>query len=211
MHNRNRVAGMHLRDAASPVPVRVYWPGEDQLAPLLVFCAAGAGAGADASCRALSSAAGLVVLSVRCDVTDGHHGTVVLEWAAEHGAELTADPARLLVAGEGAGAVAAAAVVLAAAGRGWPAVTRQVLIDPGTIGWPAAAGLPAATVVTVPGRPGGDGGRYAGRLRSARVPVREVRCSAPDLTSGKALAAVARSIRVSLADESWPPATSCDV
>jgi acetyl esterase/lipase len=58
---------------------------------------------------------------VRC-AADAHHGMTVLEWAAEHAAELGADPGRLLVAGQGSGGAVAAAVESQARAAGWPAV-----------------------------------------------------------------------------------------
>ena len=131
MH-RNRIADLQLRGNTSPLPVRVYWPGRPvtRPVPLLVFCRVGAGAGAvaeadrvaDAACQRLSQGAGLVVLSVCCEsgVPDG---TAVLEWAAEHAAEIGADPGRLLVAGDGAGDAVAAAVASEALAAGWPSVT----------------------------------------------------------------------------------------
>jgi acetyl esterase len=126
---RNRVADMQLRGNTRPLPVRVYWPGQAAgPAPVLVFCIVGAGA--ETTCRRLSAEAGLVVLSVACDMAGRRDGTVVLEWAAEHAGELGGDPERLLVAGEGAGAMVAAAVALEARQQGWPAVTQLVLTDP---------------------------------------------------------------------------------
>jgi acetyl esterase len=135
--HRNRIADLQLRGNTRPLAVRVYWPSQptSDLAPLLVFCMAGAGA--EASCQSLSSEAGLVVLSVDCiadaDVADPHDGTAVLEWAAEHAAELGADPGRLLVAGQEAGAAVAAAVALKAGEQGWPVLTQLLLINPGSI------------------------------------------------------------------------------
>jgi alpha/beta hydrolase fold len=69
-----------------------------------VFCIVGAGAGpqAEATCPGLSEDPGLVVLAVSC-LAGAQDGTTVLEWAAEHAAQLGADPGRLLVAGQGAG------------------------------------------------------------------------------------------------------------
>ena len=131
--SRNRIADLQLRGSTSALPVRVYWPGQvtSQPAPLLVFCIVGAGAdawssgfgvpGADASCRGLSEDHGLVVLAVPC-LTGAQDGTTVLEWAAEHAAELGADPGRLLVAGQGTGGAIAAAVASQARAAGWPAV-----------------------------------------------------------------------------------------
>jgi hypothetical protein len=196
--SRNRIADLQLRGNTSPLPVRVYWPGQAaaQPVPLLVFCVVGAGTeawsggpGAEASCRGLSEDVGLVVLSVSCDPPDAQSGTYVLEWAAEHAAELGGDPARLLVGGQGAGGSAAARAALDARGQGWPPIIRQVLIGAspvapgpvaqgpvaqGPVAQRAVAGVAPATVVTVRHQPGGDGGRYAARLCQAGVEVDEL-------------------------------------
>jgi acetyl esterase len=122
---RNRIADLQLRGSTSLLPVRVYWPGQaaSQPVPLLVFCIVGAGARAEAeqTCRRLSEDYGLLVLGVHC-LAGAHDGMTVLEWAAEHAAELGADPARLLVAGQGAGGAVATAVVSQARAAGWPEV-----------------------------------------------------------------------------------------
>jgi acetyl esterase/lipase len=123
--SRNRTADLQLRGNTSPLPVRVYWPAQaaSQPVPLLVFCIAGAGAGsrAAATCRRLSEDPGLVVLAVSC-LTGAPDGTTVLEWAAEHAAELGADPRRLLVSGQGTGGAVAAEVASQARAAEWPAV-----------------------------------------------------------------------------------------
>jgi acetyl esterase/lipase len=219
--HRNRIADMQLRGNTRPLPVRVYWPGQPtpDPAPLLVFCIAGTGA--ETSCRTLSSAAGLVVLSVD-DSASGpaggpaggpHDGTIVLEWAGEHAAELSADPRRLLVAGEDAGAAVAATVALEICEQGWPLLTRQVLINPGPISGPVVAGIAPATIVTVQGHPHGD--RYAARLRQAGITVDELHYSVDDLATGRMLADLGQALRRTLAepiarpgDESARPGTS---
>ena len=119
---RNRIADLQLRGNTSPLPVRVYWPAQamSQPVPVLVFCMVGAGA--EESCRGLSEDGGLIVLAVSCGPADSGPGTQVLEWAAEHAAELGGDPGRLLVGGQGAGSAAAAAVASQARAAGWPAV-----------------------------------------------------------------------------------------
>jgi acetyl esterase len=121
--SRNRIADLQLRGSTSALPVRVYWPGQvmSQPAPILVFCIVGTGAGAEETCRNLSEDHGLLVLAVRCPA-GVRDGMTVLEWAAEHAAELGADPGRLLVAGIGAGGGVAAAVESQARAAGWPAV-----------------------------------------------------------------------------------------
>ena len=123
--SRNRIADLQLRGNTSPLPVRVYWPAQaaSQPVPVLVFCVVGAGAGpqTEATCRGLSEDQGLLVLAVFC-LAGGQDGTTVLEWAAEHAAELGADSGRLLVAGQDAGGAVAAAVAARARAAGWPAV-----------------------------------------------------------------------------------------
>lgn len=123
--SRNRIADLQLRGNTTPLPVRVYWPGQtaSRPGPLLVFCTVGAGAGAraEATCRSLSEDPGLVVLAVSC-LTGAQDGTTVLEWAAEHAHELGADPGRLIVGGQGAGGAVAAAVASQARAARWPAV-----------------------------------------------------------------------------------------
>jgi acetyl esterase len=121
--SRNRIADLRLRGSTSPLPVRVYWPGQvaSQPVPLLVFCTVGAGAGAQETCRGLSQDRGLLVLAVSCPA-GAQDAMTVLEWAAEHAAELGADPGRLLVAGQGAGSAVATEVAAQARAAGWPEV-----------------------------------------------------------------------------------------
>jgi acetyl esterase len=123
--SRNRIADLQLRGNTSSLPVRVYWPGQavSQPVPLLVFCIVGAGTGsqAEATCLGLSEDPGLLVLAVSC-LAGARDGMTVLEWAAEHAAELGADSGRLIVAGQGAGGAVAAAVASQAEAAGWPVV-----------------------------------------------------------------------------------------
>ena len=184
--SRNRIADLQLRGNTSPLPVRVYWPAQaaSQPVPVLVFCVVGTGAeawpgglgvpGAEAPCRGLSENPGLTVLSVACDPADPRAGTQVLEWAAEHAAELGGDPGRLLVGGQDAGGAAAAEVALGARAHGWPPIARQVLISASPVARRSVAGVAPATVVTIRHHRGGDGGRYAARLRRAGVDVDEL-------------------------------------
>ena len=53
-----------------------------------------------------------------------------LVWTAEHAEELGIDPERILIAGASAGGGLAAGAALMARGRGFPALTHQVLICP---------------------------------------------------------------------------------
>ena len=98
-------------------------------------------------------------------------GTEVAAWAADHAAELGADPARLIVAGHGDGARIAVAIALGARDEGWPPLAHQVLYAPRLGPLPDVLdGLAPATIVSAGDD---DGPAYAARLRGAGVPVGE--------------------------------------
>lgn len=179
--DRPAAATMRLRVASGLARARVHWPAAaDAVAvpALLVFLHATPDDG-DALCRGLCSQAGIVVLSACCPGDPClRDATAVVGWAADHAAELEADPGRLLVAGEGSGGGLAAAVALRARARGWPSLTRQLLILPRLLPLrtPSLAGVAPAMVITDGHDPGcGDGRRYAAWLRQAGVPVDELR------------------------------------
>lgn len=177
MLRADRHAVLQLRGA----PSHVTWPPATERPPALAVLLAPDEAAADPLRRALAVDARCVVLSV--DVPGA--GPEVAAWAADHAAELGADPARLVVAGHAEGARAAVAVVLGARAEGWPPITRQVLVAPRLGPLPATcAGLPPATVVG-----GGDGPAYAAGLRAAGVAVRE--WDAADLREAVAAAGAA--------------------
>jgi acetyl esterase len=164
----HRVADLHLRGAAGRIRLRARWPAptDARTAPalLVLFHSGGSRLG-----QWLCAAAGVVVLAASCPVAF-QDAVTTTEWAADHAAELGADPARLLVAGEGAGGRLAAAVALHARDHEWPPLTRQVLIRPvldTQLLAESVAGAAPATLVA--------GRRYAARFRRAGVPVEEVR------------------------------------
>jgi acetyl esterase len=190
-----RTADVQLRGLAGPLWTRVAWPGPGGSGPspalLVCFPAAGPVAGdADPLSRELCARGGVVVLALSSPVTPEtpvqaalQDATTVLEWAADHAAELDADPGRLLVAGDGPGGGIAAATALHARDQHWPALARQLLVFPDFPAGPASplraptlAGVAAATVVTADDDPAAtDGRRYAARLREDGVQVKEVR------------------------------------
>ena len=100
-----------------------------------------------------------------------------LGWAAEHARELGADPEKLVVGGQLAGAALAARLAVDARDSGWPVVSRQMLVRPefsDSCPVPSeVAGTPPATIVTTGSRRD-DGSRYAATLRDAGVEVREL-------------------------------------
>jgi acetyl esterase len=144
-----RVADVQLRGPAGPLPARAYWPvaSGPHVAPALLVLFPGDGEApdvlerADALCRGVCSYVGVVVLSVTYRSAtpwfDGaalEDATAAVHWAADHAAQLDADPGRLMVAGTGVGGDIAAAVALRASDDGWPAIERQVLIRPELVG-----------------------------------------------------------------------------
>ena len=171
---------LRLRGAGQSVRVRVAWPEPATGIPaLLVF------PGEDLErVDELSARAGVVVLS-----PDDHLGAAAatLEWAGEHAAQLGADGGRLAVGG---GALAAA-LALRARDQGWPALARQVLIRPALEPPSHLGGVAPATVVTA----GSRDRRYVAALRRAGIEVESLH----DDGAGRALEAVARSLRRALA------------
>jgi acetyl esterase len=93
----------------------------------------------DSCCRFIATNAGATVLSVDYRLAPEHPFPAAVEdalagfrWAAEQSGRLGADPARIAVAGDSAGANLAAAVALVASEDGGPAPAMQALIYPAT-------------------------------------------------------------------------------
>ena len=134
-----RVADLRLRGPGGITPVRVRWPhtGDSDAAPPLAVLlpdaapANGVDRADDDLAVELCTGVGAVVLCTpwapqRAGALD--RAEAALTWAADHGEELGADPARLAVAGRGAGAAGAAALALRAQRRGWPSIRCQILV-----------------------------------------------------------------------------------
>lgn len=199
----SRVADLQLRGQSGPLRTRVHWPpaaGAPVRPPLLVVLPAG---GDDDMWATVAALAGVVVLTVTdarlTRLTDAAalvEATTATQWAADHAAELNADPRRLLVGGVARGAWLAAAVALRARDDGWPALARQLLVlrptAPGRRAGRGAArlvsprraaslaGVPPAIVLTVGDGPYEvDARRYVSRLRGAGVGVDDIRHHGP--------------------------------
>lgn len=139
------VRDLTLPGPASDLPARLYTPaGEAPAAgwPLAVFFhgggfVLGSVASHDGLCRELCASGTVAVLSVEyrlapefpfpAPVDDAYAAYL---WAASHAAELGADPARLAVAGDSAGASLSIAVTLRARDEGGPVPQAQLLIYP---------------------------------------------------------------------------------
>ncbi|MPZ96404.1 MAG: alpha/beta hydrolase fold domain-containing protein [Propionibacteriales bacterium] len=130
----HRVADMVLRGSTATLRARVYWPrpaSADPPALLVVFDSSGAGpGGADARCHELCAQTGSVVLSM--PTAPGSHPAAFVdatEWAADHAAELDADPGRIVLLGVGVGVEIAVAVARHALREGWPPLAKVLLVD----------------------------------------------------------------------------------
>jgi hypothetical protein len=108
------------------VDVQVTWPPATPQPPALLVVLAGQ---TDAPVwRELCVRIPAVLLTVR----GSRFGEAceALEWGADHADELGADPNRLLLAADHGGAGLLGALARHARDRGWPALSRHVLIDP---------------------------------------------------------------------------------
>jgi acetyl esterase len=121
-----RTAELHLRGTSGPLPARISWPAQSPAGPPVVVLCPGGGSAVDTLERKLC-AAGMLVVCAR-SATTLERAATVLEWVADHGTELGADPGRLLVAGAGTGAELATALMAYADDRGWPPIEGQVLL-----------------------------------------------------------------------------------
>ena len=129
---------------AGDIPVRIYTPDGSGERPLIVYYHGGGWVigeldTVDRPLRSLANRTGAVVVSVDYRLAPEHRYPAAFDdcyaatvWAAEHAAELGADPARVVVAGDSAGGNLAAAVALAARDRGGPPLAGQLLIYPVT-------------------------------------------------------------------------------
>ena len=148
------VADRSIPGPAGPLGLRVYTPrGGPGPFPLLVFFHGGGFVVCDlgthdALCRNLCAGAGCVVASVDYRLAPEHRFPAAPDgclaatrWAAEHAAELGADPARVAVAGDSAVGNLAAVTVLRARDEGSLRLAWQLLHYPTTVA--ASAGLPS--------------------------------------------------------------------
>ena len=151
-----RVADLRLRSSTGPTRTQVWWPlleePGDADGLLLFLVDARLGEDAVSWLRELATLARLVIVAAPC-ATDGvcwslPDATTALEWAADHAGELEADPARLLIGGNGFGAELATAVAAHAAANGWPLLERRILVLDDPPDRAAPPGIAPATVVT---------------------------------------------------------------
>jgi len=121
------------------LPVRVYSPGESGPYPVLIYFHGGGFilhniASHDSLCRALTNETGAVVLNVGYRLAPEakwpawlEDGYAALEWVRDNAVRIGADPSRIALAGDSAGAMIAASVALLARDRRGPKVSLQIL------------------------------------------------------------------------------------
>lgn len=139
------VADALVPGPAREIPVRVYRPRRRSAEPALLVYLHGGGFvigdlfTADGTCRSLANATGATVVSVHYRRTPEHPLPAAQQdavsatcWALAHAAELGADPARLVVAGDSAGGGLAAHVAQYLRDHGPSPAALQVLIYPAT-------------------------------------------------------------------------------
>jgi len=134
----------HIPGLAGEIPVRVYLPQGSEPFPVLVFFHGGGFAlgnieGCDELCRALTNAAGCIVVSVDYRLAPEHKFPAaaddcyaVTRWVAENSEAIGGDPTRIAVGGDSAGGNLAAVVALMARDRGKPPLVYQLLVYPCT-------------------------------------------------------------------------------
>jgi acetyl esterase len=133
-----------MEGPGGPIALRIYTPSGSGPFPLMVFFH---GSGFvlcsldthDGMCRNLCAGAGCVVASVDYRLAPEHKFPAGIDdclhatrWAAAHAAEMAADPARIAVAGDSAGANMAAVTALRVRDEGGPALCGQLLLYPVT-------------------------------------------------------------------------------
>ncbi len=139
-----RVREQTIDGPGGPLRIRIYTPHGKGPFPLMVFFH---GSGFvlcsldthDGMCRNLCGGAGCVVASVDYRLAPEHKFPAAIEdslhatrWAAVHAAELGANPGRIVVAGDSAGANVAAVTALRVRDEGGPELCGQLLLYPVT-------------------------------------------------------------------------------
>jgi acetyl esterase len=140
------VAALPIPGPAGEIPARLYLPPgvATEAAPLIVYYHGGGWVVGDlvthdGVCRFLAAHTGFRVLSVDYRLAPEHpfpapveDAIAAFEWAVENADRLGADPARIAVAGDSAGANLSAAVCLHARDRGAARPALQLLLYPPT-------------------------------------------------------------------------------
>src|SRR3984885_12251566 len=137
-----RVENRTIPGPAGPIPVPIYWPNAAGIRPAIVYYHGGGHAlgsldSHDLVARNLCGGAEAIVVSIDYRMGPEHRfpaavddSFAALEWVHANAASFGADPARLGVHGDSAGANLAAVVALMARDKGGPKLRLQSLVYP---------------------------------------------------------------------------------
>jgi acetyl esterase len=145
----HRIADVALRHLAPGGRARVHWPApcaDPTVAPLVVLFSTD-----DDLIGELIARLAAVVL--RVSATHAVEAHAAVSWAADHAAELGADPARIAVVGDRACAALAERVADLTVDEGWPPLRHVALIWPHHDPAAALDGLTRALTVLNPQQP----------------------------------------------------------
>lgn len=138
------VADRTIPGAAGEMPARIYTPRGTGPFPMLVYFHGGGWVignleAYDATCRALTNAAGCVVVAMEYRLAPEHKFPAAPEdcyaatqWVAAHATAIGGDPARLALGGDSAGGNLTAVVAQMVRDRGGPVLCCQLLVYPVT-------------------------------------------------------------------------------
>lgn len=137
-----RVMDMAMAGPEGPVPVRIYWPSDEQGLPALVWYHGGGWVLgnldlSDATARELCMEAGCVVISVDYRLAPEHPFPAALVdayvgpvWVVQNAPRIGVDPARVAIGGDSAGGNLAAVIARQLRDRGGPTIVHQLLVYP---------------------------------------------------------------------------------
>lgn len=141
-----RTVDTSIEASDSPIAIRLYYPERESRSslPLVVYFHGGGWSFGsidthDNVCRTLCAGATCIVASVDYHLAPEHKFPMAIQdaiaaslWAHENAAGLGADPQKIVLAGDSAGANLAAVAALAARDTGQPDILCQLLICPAT-------------------------------------------------------------------------------
>lgn len=139
-----RVVNRNIPTADGDLPVRIYYPREASVLPVLVYYHGGGWVlgnldSHDAVVRELAATAGCVVVSVDYRLAPEYRYPAAVQdclaatrWVYAHAAQIGVDPMRIAVGGDSAGGNLAAVVSLKLRDTGGPALKAQLLVYPAT-------------------------------------------------------------------------------
>lgn len=141
-----QVVDSRIGTSNGSLPVRIYYPDCDcdSAAPLVVYFHGGGWSFGsidthDSVCRTICSGASCIVASIEYSLAPEHKFPRAVDdaieasnWARSNAQEIGADPTRIVLAGDSAGANLAAVAALAARDQGHTDIVCQLLIYPAT-------------------------------------------------------------------------------